>query len=106
MSMRALWEILVPTISNVGKPIRLRHHRVWDAHVRKISGGLTVLPVAKGQWMHEGGLYAERMIPVRFMATRIEAEKIVDMTIKHYDQKAVMAYKVAEEVILKHRGEQ
>jgi hypothetical protein len=67
---RQLWEILVPTVRNDGSPIRVRFHRVWDSHVRKISGGLTILPVAKGQWLDGDKLYAERMIPVRILATR------------------------------------
>lgn len=47
--MKGMWEILVPTKSNEGKPFRTRYHRVWDAKVREISGGLTILPVVKGQ---------------------------------------------------------
>lgn len=102
--MKELWEILVPTIRNDGRPFRLRYHRVWDAKVREISGGQTIMPPVKGRWMHNEELFAERMIPVRIMATRDEIERIVDMTIKYYDQIAVMAYKVSEEVILKYRG--
>lgn len=99
-----LWEILVPTISNAGKPFRLRFHRVWDKKVREISGGLTVMPVAKGQWLApDGTLFAERMIPVRVMATRLQMDRIVDMTLKYYDQLAVLAYKVSDEVILRKR---
>jgi hypothetical protein len=102
--MKGLWEILVPTMRNNGKPYRTRYHRVWDAKVRDICGGLTVLPVAKGQWVHKGALYAERMIPVRIIATREEIESIIDMTLEYYDQLAVMAYRVADEVILKMRA--
>ncbi len=101
--MKGLWEILVPTVSNEGKPFRTRYHKVWDSKVRDISGGLTILPVAKGQWHHEGLLYAERMIPVRIMATKEEIEIIVSMTIKYYNQKAILAYKISEELILKFK---
>lgn len=103
---RSLWEILVPTIRNdSGKPYRLRYHRVWDEKVRAVSNGLTIMPVAKGQWVNptDGKLFSERMIPVRVLATREEIEKIVDLTIKYYEQEAVLAYKVADEVILKYR---
>lgn len=102
--MKNVWEILVPTQRNDGKPFRTRYHRVWDSKVRAIAGGLTILPVAKGQWLNDGRLYAERMIPVRIMATREEMEQIIDLTLKYYEQIAVMAYKVSEEVILKTRN--
>ena len=60
--MKGMWEILVPTKSNAGKPYRTRYHRVWDAKVREISGGLTVMPVVKGQWLSGSVLYHnERM---------------------------------------------
>lgn len=97
-----LWEILVPTIRNDGRPFRTRYHRVWDQKVRAISGGLTIMPVAKGQWIApDGKLFMERMIPVRLIATREQMEAIVDMTIKYYEQLAVLAYKISEEVILR-----
>lgn len=105
MSDKCLWEILVPTVRNDGRPFRLRYHRVWDAKVRQISGGLTVMPVAKGQWVHEDKVFAERMIPVRVHATRDEMDKIVDMTLKYYDQIAVMAYRISDDVILKFRAD-
>jgi len=103
---KGIWEILVPTASNAGKPYRTRYHRVWDAKVRKITGGLTILTPAKGQWISpDGGLYAERMIPVRIICTRKEIEKIVTLTMKYYDQLAILAYKISGEYILKHKDE-
>jgi len=96
-----LWEILVPTCRNDGKPFRVRYHRVWDEKVRGISGGLTIMPVAKGQWLHKNQLFTERMIPVRIIATREQIEEIVSMTLKYYEQKAVLAYLISAEVILK-----
>lgn len=108
--MKQLWEILVPTVRNDGRPFRLRYHRIWDAKVREISGGLTILPVAKGQWVYrspnnpaEAQLFKERTIPVRIMATEEEINSIVDFTLKYYDQIAVMAYRIADEVILRYR---
>ena len=100
-----MWEILVPTVRNNGRPFRTRHHREWDGRVRRISGGLTILTPAKGQWVSPDGiLYAERMIPVRIVATREQISKIIKITIQHYDQHAVLAYKVSDEVILQYRG--
>lgn len=105
MTDRSLWEILVPTIRNCGKPFRVRYHRVWDQKVREISGGLTILAPAKGQWVSPSRLlFEERMIPVRILATRKEIDQIVDMTVEYYDQEAVLAYKISDEYILKHRN--
>lgn len=98
-----LWEILVPTIRENGKPFRTRYHRVWDAKVREISKGLTIMPVAKGQWVHQGALFTERMIPVRLLASRAQMDEIVRFTLEYYQQKAVLAYRLADEVILKYR---
>ena len=104
MNTRSLWEILVPTTKNDGKPYRLRYHKVWDAKIKEISGGLTIMPVAKGHWVAPNGtLFTERMIPVRILASKSEMEKIVDMTLIYYSQEAVLAYKISEEVILKER---
>ena len=101
---RYLWEILVPATTNAGKKISVGHHRIWDAKIRAISGGLTLMPVAKGQWQHEGFLFKERTIPVRVLATRREIETILDIMLEHYsDQIAVLAYKISEEAILKYR---
>ena len=104
---KCLWEILVPTIRNNGIPFRTRYHRVWDKKVREITNGLTILPPTKGQWISPSGeLFIERMIPVRIVATKEEIDQIVDMTISYYDQIAVLAYKISDEVILKYRKEE
>lgn len=98
-----MWEVLVPTIRNDGRPIKTRFHRVWDSKVRAITGGLTILPVNKGQWVSPTGqLFLERMIPVRIACTRDQIFAIIDMTIVYYEQEAVLAYLISEEVILKH----
>lgn len=105
-----MWEVLVPTERRV-PPMRgnlhytTRFHRVWDAKVRDITGGLTVFPPVKGHWLSQDGeLFHERMIPVRIAATRAQIDEIVDMTLVYYDQLAVLAYKVSDEVIVRHRA--
>ena len=100
-----LYEILVPTVRNDGRPIRTRFHRVWDAKVRAIAGWLTILTPAKGQWMSwDNVLFVERMIPVRIACTPEQIEQIADMTAKYYEQHAVLFYKVSDEVRIKHYG--
>lgn len=103
---KCMWEILVPTErrKQPGKYYTTRYHRVWDSKVRVISGGLTIMAPASGQWINPstGELFKERMIPVRILATREEIDKIVDFTLKYYDQIAVLCYKISDEVILKY----
>ena len=41
--MIKLFQILVPTQKNDGRPIKTRFPSVWDARVRPITGGLTPL---------------------------------------------------------------
>ena len=104
--MNAMWEILVPTEKRLepGKFYKTKYHKVWDEKVRSISGGLTIMTPAKGQWVSPcGTLFVERMIPVRIIATREQIEDIIDMTMEYYDQLAILCYKVSDEVILKHR---
>lgn len=104
MSEKAVWEILVPTVRNDGRPYRLRYHKVWDEKVRALSGGLTICSPTKGHWFSPSGqLFVERMIPVRIIATREEMESIIDYTMKYYDQEAILAYKLASEFILKQK---
>ena len=40
---KAIWELLVPTVSNEGKPFKTRFHKVWDTKVRELVGGLTIM---------------------------------------------------------------
>lgn len=102
---RDLWEILVPTIRNDGRPIRLRFHRVWDEKVKAISGGLTIVSPVKGTWVSDDGdEYKERMIPVRILATREEMVAIANMTMAYYEQLAVLAYKISDDVIMVGEG--
>lgn len=95
-----MWEIYVPTTMN-GKPIRTRYHRVWDAQVRAITGGLTIYYPAKGQWVDNGTVFIERMIPVRVACTKKQIEQIADLSIAYYQQRAVMYYLISEKVYIK-----
>lgn len=91
-----LWEILVPCQYNNGKPVRTRHHREWDKRVRQIAGGLTIMKPARGQWVHHGALFEERMIPVRIACDLVQISRIARITLLHYKQLAVMVYKVSD----------
>jgi len=100
-----LYEILVPTVRNDGRPIKTRFHRIWDGRVRAITGGLSILSPIKGQWINGSGyLFSERMIPVRIMCSETQIEEIADMTAKYYEQEAVMFWKLSDEVRIKVYG--
>lgn len=102
-----MWEVLVPTVRNDGRPFRLRYHKVWDAKLLEISGGLTIMKPALGQWVNpaDHALFHDRVIPVRFLANEEQKERIVDMTCIYYDQHAVLCYAVGEKVTMRTREE-
>lgn len=101
--MKCLWQILVPCNYNNGRPVRTRHHREWDKRVRAITGGLTILPPGRGQWIdpETDTLYQDRVIPVQIIATASQMERIADITNQHYRQLAVMYFKVSETAIIR-----
>lgn len=105
MPKKSLWEILVPKYSNEKKEYPLKHHHSWDEKVRDIAGGVTILKTAKGQWINtKGKLFAEEMIPVRIYCTEEEIEKIIRLSLEHYNQEAVMAYELSSNVKVVKRG--
>lgn len=98
---QALWEILVPTVREDGRPYRTRFHRVWDEKVKKVANGLTVVSPVKGVWVSkDGDTFKERMIPVRIMCTRDQIIEIAHMTKDYYEQLAVMVSKVSDDVFI------
>ena len=102
--MNCIWEILVPHSDNKGKTYPIQKHWDWDEFVKKISGGLTIHRVAKGQWVNpQGILFKDKMIPVRIMCTEEEIEKIIQFTISHYNQEAVLAYEISTNVKLRYK---
>jgi hypothetical protein len=102
-----VWCILIPTLKPTDvrkKHFRTRHHKVWDKFVRNISGGLTILAPSKGQWIdNDENLVEERILPVNIACTDEQLEKIIDFTLKHYEQDALMYYKVSEDVYFAKR---
>lgn len=101
---KELWEILVPASSNENGRFSYEHHKAWDAMVKDISGGITIMKTAKGEWLSPNGeLYVDRVIPCRVICTEEEISEIIDFTIEHYNQEAVLAYKISNNVILRHK---
>lgn len=97
-----LWEFLVPTVRNDGRPFRTRFHRVWDQKVRAIAGGLTIYAPAKGQWVNrDGKIYEERVIPVRVMCSEDQAHEIAELSLGYYDQLAFFYYRVSDAAFIR-----
>ena len=105
MSEYAMFQIMVPCCYNDGKPVRTRHHREWDRQVSLVLSiqGMTIHSPSKGRWTHEGVVYRERMIPVSIIATMDEMERIAQITLKHYDQIAVLYFKISNETHIVYR---
>jgi hypothetical protein len=98
-----LWQVLVPTVSNEGVTFGHPHHRAWDRKVQGIAGGLTVMKPVKGHWTApDGTVMSERMIPVQVACTREQMVAIADATASHYEQSAVMYWRVSDEVYVRH----
>jgi hypothetical protein len=93
----------VPVRDNSDEPFSLEHHRKWDLKVQKIAGGLSIMKPLKGIWIHEGAAYRDEMIPVRIACEREQIERIIALTLDHYDQKEVMAYHLSDVVIKARR---
>lgn len=101
---KSLWEILIPVHSNEGKDFSLEHHKKWDEKAKTMSGGLTVLKSGKGQWISpEGKTFHDKMIPVRVYCTEKQMNELIQYTIKHYNQEAVMAYEISRNVKIVHK---
>lgn len=96
-----LWEVLVPAADNDGNEFPVTHHQSWDESVREITGGLTIMRSAKGQWQSsDGKLYSEKVIPVRVACGEEEIRDIMEITLRHYGQLAVMAYQISERALI------
>lgn len=101
-----LYEILVPTVKNAEEERywTTKEHKIWDSKVRAIAGGLSILKPILGQWVNpsDSETVTERMIPVRICCTEQQIDKIADLTAKYYVQKAVMFYRISDDVKIKH----
>ena len=104
---KSLWQIFVPVSDNTGTEFPIMKHKDWDYKVRDIAGGLTINKRSRGMWQSPmtGKMFEEKMIPVTILCTKGEIEKILLMTIAHYDQYAVMCYKISDDIMIIERVE-
>ncbi len=99
-----LWGVLVPVGDNDGNEFDVPYHQRWDEQVRSLAGGLTILRTAKGQWHDQDGtLFAERVIPVRIACGEETIREVMELTLRHYGQIAVMAYQISDRVLILER---
>jgi hypothetical protein len=99
---KSLWEILIPVRSNEGKPFSDKYYNnVFYALLIDVAKGYTKLAPVDGAWETDGQLYKEKMIPVRVLCTKKEIEGIAAFVVIHYNQLAVMYYKVSNECYIK-----
>lgn len=98
-----LWEILVPTHDNNNNEFAVDKHKEWDAFVEKTTGGASIAKKIKGSWINEDKkTIRETMIPVRIACDEIHIEKIADFTARHYNQDAIMYYRLSNYVKIKN----
>jgi len=102
---KSMWQIFVPVTGIDGYDIQLSHHQKWDRQVRKLAGGLTINKKARGIWQNPmtGKLFEEKMIPVLIGCSFEEMETILEFTLEHYIQEAVMCYKVSDTIVIMER---
>ena len=96
-----------PERPNDGKEYDISHHRMWDAKVQVVAGGLTINKKTRGIWQSPvtGKIFEEAMIPVTIYCDRNNIILIAKMTLQHYNQESVMCYKISDEVILINKDE-
>lgn len=95
-----IWEILVPA-SNDKNEFTYEHHKQFDEYVKQKAGGITILRGGKGEWISpEGKLYKDRIIPCRICCSQCDIISIMKFALKHYNQKAIMAYKISDHVMM------
>ncbi len=95
---------MVPKCSNEGREYSIPHHQVWDKYVTDLIGGQTRFKKAHGQWLNEVRLlFSEEMIPVGIYCDEKTLDQIIGFTIDHYQQEAVLAYELSNNVKLVYK---
>ena len=62
------------------------------------------MPPMKGQWVSpEGQVFFDRMIPVRIAATKPQIDAILEITLQHYDELAILCYLISDTVLVVHK---
>lgn len=91
MNELQLWKIFVP------RGFSMSHHYAWDDFVIKTAGGLTLRETGQGKWRSQE---KEGFIEVDVACDRMQLLTILEFTAKHYQQEAIMCYKISDEVVI------
>ena len=107
MKNQKLYEILIPIINNRGERFSAEHHKKWNNKALKIAGKFIIMKVIKEEWINLFGkeFYKNKMIPIRISCTKNQIEKIIQITIKHYNQEVILAYIISEKALLRYQKE-
>lgn len=89
-----LWEVLLPA------RLPLKLHRAWDEKVGLLCGGCTIIQQVDGVWKPNQSrqVRREKMLAVRVAVSLDKLDELLGMTAVHYDQTAIMAYKISDDV--------
>ncbi len=100
---RILWRILLPVADNKGYVFLEPHHEEFLERVISTSKGLTENSWSNGKWADGGCLYGDRMIPLDFLATTDEVDKIAAFACTHYSQIEIHCYPITDRLRLYRR---
>ena len=64
------------------------------------GGGMSKIQFFNDVMIPDEILFIDKMIPVRIYCTEFEIDKIIQLTLNHYDQEAVLAYEISSNVKL------
>lgn len=96
MDEKKLWEMLIPE-----NYLKTKQFTLWQELVHDISGGITILSTAKGTWISpKGDLLKDAMVPIRFIATEVEAQTIAELSLVYFEQQAIMYYKISDQPVI------
>lgn len=102
---RMMYMILVPASRGKKRFSYEGHHKAFDSKVKEICGGITIHRPVKGEWISPDGIiFTDRMIPVMIaVKEERDIEVIANFALNHYDEEAIMYYKVSDDVRILHR---
>jgi len=106
MDKKCLWEIFVPKNHNEKTIYGVSHHREWN---RKVTTETDVILLSSTPYKKKSCptigkcFFSEEMILLRVCCTSEEFDKILDITIDHYDRDEIIAFKISDKMIVKKK---
>jgi hypothetical protein len=101
-----LWEIFIPKNHNKEMIYGVSHHREWN---RKVTKETNVILLSSSSYKEkscptiEEPFFSEEMLLLRVYCTQEELDRILDITVDHYDRDKIIAFKISENMIVKKR---